>query len=90
MCRSLLQKVCQNQVLQSLLVNWRHLLSLLEQPATRLVVCCIPGVQVSGLVSASQHNGKIGEVVNFDALTARYHVKVAPGGTGMILLSQSV
>merc|ERR1712146_130431 len=38
-------------------------------------------VRVFGLVSASQHNGKIGKVVNFDSLTARYHVMLAPGTT---------
>ena len=38
-------------------------------------------VRVFGLVSASQHNGKIGKVVNFDSLTARYHVQLAPGTT---------
>lgn len=32
-------------------------------------------------MSASQHNGKIGTVVNFDALTARYHVMLGPGTT---------
>lgn len=32
-------------------------------------------------VSASQHNGKIGKIVNFDHLTARYHVMLAPGTT---------
>jgi len=32
-------------------------------------------------VSASHHNGKIGKVVNFDALTARYHVMLGPGTT---------
>ena len=38
-------------------------------------------VRVFGLVSASQHNGKIGKIVNFDHLTARYHVMLAPGTT---------
>jgi membrane associated rhomboid family serine protease len=38
-------------------------------------------VRVFGLVSASHHNGKIGKVVNFDALTARYHVMLGPGTT---------
>ena len=38
-------------------------------------------VRVFGLVSASHHNGKIGKVVNFDHLTARYHVMLAPGTT---------
>ena len=38
-------------------------------------------VRVFGLVNASQHNGKIGKVVNFDQLAARYHVMLAPGTT---------